>query len=146
MRKDPYTLVFGREPSQVIPRASTITEIAETLDEQIPSQQVRLITGARGSGKTVLMTEVSARLRRRDNWVVVELNPERDMLLSLAADPCRRQSLAELFQSARIGLSFFGFGFRVSGSVPIRHIEVTLDMLLASLQGHGKMPLICVET
>ena len=79
MRKNPYALVFGREPSQVIPRASTITEIVETFDEQALSQQVYqqvyLITGVRGSGKTVLMTEVSARLRQRDDWVVVELNP-----------------------------------------------------------------------
>ena len=122
MRKNPYALVFGREPSQVIPRASTITEIVETFDEQALSQQVYqqvyLITGVRGSGKTVLMTEVSARLRQRDDWVVVELNPERDMLLSLAANLSSRQGLAELFQSAKINLSFLVLVSRYRGPCP----------------------------
>lgn len=51
------------------------------------------------------------------------------MLLSLAANLGSRQSLAKLFQSAKIDLSFFGFGLEVSGSVPIVDIEVALDRM-----------------
>ena len=107
MERNPYTLVFGREPLQVIPRVSTVAEVVETFCEEPPSQQVFLITGVRGSGKTVLMTEVSNRLSSRAEWVVVELNPERDMLTSLAASLCSHQSLAEPFRSASINLSSF---------------------------------------
>ena len=49
------------------------------------NQQIYMITGIRGSGKTVLMTDVSRRLKTEDNWTVIELNPETDMLHSFAA-------------------------------------------------------------
>ncbi|MDO4798173.1 MAG: ATP-binding protein [Coriobacteriales bacterium] len=145
MERNPYTLVFGREPLQVIPRASMVTQVIETFCEEPPSQQVFLITGVRGSGKTVLMTEVSKQLDMHDEWVVVELNPERDMLRSLAANLSSRNSLAKLFQSAKINLSLFGFGLEVTGSVPISDIEVALDRMLASLRSHGKKLLVTVD-
>ena len=145
MERNPYTLVFGREPLQVIPRVSTVAEVVETFCEEPPSQQVFLITGVRGSGKTVLMTEVSKRLASRDDWVVVELNPERDMLQSLAANLSSRHNLAKLFQSAKINLSLFGFGLEVTGSVPISDIEVALERMLASLRSHGKKLLVTVD-
>ena len=79
MERNPYTLVFGREPLQVIPRVSIVNEVVETFCEESPSQQILLITGVRGSGK------------------------------SLAANLSSRHSLAKLFQSARINLSYFGY-------------------------------------
>lgn len=145
MKRNPYTLVFGREPLQVIPRVSSVTEIVETFSEEPPSQQVFLITGVRGSGKTVLMTEVAKQIDLREEWVVVELNPERDLLQSLAASLSSRHSLAKLFQSAKINLSLFGFGLEVTGSVPISDIEVALDRMLASLRNHGKKLLVTVD-
>jgi hypothetical protein len=145
MKNNPYSLMFGTEPSQVIPRTTVITEIVETFGADNPSQMVYLVCGVRGSGKTVLMTEVSNRLSSRAEWVVVELNPERDMLTSLAASLCSHQTLAELFQSASINLSFFGFGLEVQGSVPVADIEVALDRMLTSLHRHGKKLLITVD-
>lgn len=145
MQRNPYTLVFGREPLQVIPRATIASEVIETFYEEPPSQQVYLITGIHGSGKTVLMTEVSKQLDSHDEWVVVELNPERNMLQSLAASLSSQHNLAKLFQSAKINLSLFGFGLEVTGSVPISDIEVALDRMLASLRNHGKKLLVTVD-
>jgi hypothetical protein len=145
MERNPYTLVFGREPLQVIPRVSIVTEVVETFCEEPPSQQVFLITGVRGSGKTVLMTEVAKRLGSHDEWVVVELNLERDMLQSLAANLSSRHNLARLFQSAKINLSFFGFGLEVAGTVPISDIEIALERMLVSLRDHGKKLLVTVD-
>lgn len=145
MRKNPYTLVFGREPLQVIPRVSIVTDVVETFCEEPPSQQVYLITGVRGSGKTVLMTEISKQLGSRNEWVIVELNPERDMLHSLAANLSSRHNLAKLFQLAKINLSLFGLGLEVTGSVPISDIEVALERMLTSLHNHGKKLLVTVD-
>lgn len=77
MGRNPYSLIFGKEPKQMISRSSAVTEIVETFCEDVPSQQVFMITGVRGSGKTVLMTEVSKKLESQSDWIVVELNPER---------------------------------------------------------------------
>ena len=99
----------------------------------------------RGSGKTVLMTEITKQLRQRDEWVVVELNPERDMLESLASKLSSENSLASLFKKAKINLSFFGFGFEVGDVAPITDIEVAVSRMLASLRKHGKKLLVTVD-
>ena len=39
-----------------------------------------IITGVRGFRKTVMMTEISHRLRENDDWVVIELNPATELL------------------------------------------------------------------
>ena len=39
-----------------------------------------MITGVRGSGKTVMMTNIASEMRKQsDEWIVVELNPNRDL-------------------------------------------------------------------
>ena len=145
MPSNPYTLVFGRLPLQLIPRISVVTEIIDMFCDEQPSQQVYLLSGVRGSGKTVLMTEVIKQLRTREEWIVVELNPQRDMLQSLASKLSSEHALARLFQSAKINLSFFGIGLEVTGSVPITDIEVALERMIAVLQKHGKKLLVAID-
>ena len=97
MAKNPYTLVFGKKPSQIISRIGQSMDIVETFDDDDPSQQIYMITGVRGSGKTVFMTEVATTLERNDDWIVVELNPEKDLLEQLASILCSQDRLARIF-------------------------------------------------
>lgn len=145
MAGNPYTLVFGREPLQLIPRVSAVEQIINTFNEEPSPQQVYLLTGVRGSGKTVFMTEISKRLANQKNWIVVELNPERDLLRALAAKLSSEHSLATIFQAAKINLSYFGIGLEVSGTVPITDIEVALEKMIGSLQRSGKKVLIAID-
>ncbi len=48
MAKNSYTLQFGKEPGNIISRASQITEIFDDFTEEEPSQQTYMITGVRG--------------------------------------------------------------------------------------------------
>ena len=48
-----------------------------------------MITGVRGSGKTVLMTHIANTLRKEQDWIVIELNSSGDLLKDLAAKPSR---------------------------------------------------------
>ena len=142
---NPYTLVFGKEPPQLISRATLVAEVEEAFSGDAPSQQVFLITGVRGAGKTVLMTEISKRLAEDDDWVVVELNLERDMLNALAAKLSSERGLAGIFKAAKIDLSLFGFGLEVSGSAPVADIEIALRDMLAALKVRGKKVLVTVD-
>ena len=146
MDRNPYTLVFGREPEQVISRTVEKETIVSQFTAPHPSQQVYVLTGVRGAGKTVLLTEVSKEFSRNDDWIVVELNPERDMLLTLAAKLSSENRFARIFKDAKINLSFFGFGLEVgNGVAPITDIEIALSNMLSSLQKHGKRILITVD-
>lgn len=143
--QNPYTISFGREPGQMIPRPVQKTEIVENFSEEQPSIQTYMITGVRGSGKTVLLTDIANELSKDDGWIVAELNPERDMLKELAATLASRDALAQIFKSAKINLSFFGMGLEISGVPPITDVEVALQRMLEALKKKGRRVLIEVD-
>jgi len=145
MRENPYTLVFGKEPEEMIARHIQTNMVLDAFRAEHPNQQVYIITGPRGSGKTVLMTEISRRLKESDGWIVTELNPERDMLQTLASKLASENVLAQIFQEAKINLSFFGIGAEITGAAPIRDIEVALTRMIESLKKKGKRLLITID-
>ncbi len=142
---NPYTLTFGKEPINAISRSSQLNSVTEAFNEDIPPQQVFMVTGVRGAGKTVFMTEISEKLRKSSGWVVVELSPEKDMLNSLVAKLSSENEFAAIFKSAKINLSFWGFGLAVSGVTPISDLEVAATKMIESLGKHGKRVLITVD-
>ena len=107
---NPFTISFGRQPAQFISRPVETNEIIENFEQEPPSSQVYMLTGVRGSGKTVLMTDIAKELAKRENWLVVELSTERDMLTSLAAKLCSRPELFALFVEAKLNFSLLGIG------------------------------------
>ena len=48
MSKNPYNLILGKEPLQVISRAAQMAEILESFSEELASQQIYMITGIKG--------------------------------------------------------------------------------------------------
>ncbi|MCI9628939.1 MAG: ATP-binding protein [Eggerthellaceae bacterium] len=144
-KTNPYTLTFGKEPTQLIARAKHSHQIIESFVDEPSTQQVYMITGVRGSGKTVFMTETAHTLGAEKDWVVIELNPEKDLLTSLASKLSSENELARLFQDAEINLSFFGFGLEVKGVSPVTEIETAIEKMLKSLKRKGKRLLVCID-
>lgn len=142
---NPYTLVFGKSPEQLISRASQTIEIVEEFTSENPSQQVYMITGVRGSGKTVFMTDITKKIMEHEDWIVVELNPEKDLLTGLLAKLSSEDSLSKIFKNAKINLSFLGFGMEINGVTPIKDEEVALKRIFESLKKHNKKVLITID-
>lgn len=145
MQRNPYTLLFGKEPVQMISRKADSAVILSSFLAEQPSQQVYMITGVRGTGKTVFMTEIMRQLSHQEQWVVVELNPERNLLEDLAAKLNSDRLLAGIFQKADIDLSFFGIGVKIEGSHPAVNLETALSHMLESLKKNGKRVLIAID-
>lgn len=143
--ENPYTLTFGKTPRQLILRPRDEREVVDTFCASRPSQQTYVITGVRGSGKTVLLSRLSAIFQEKAEWIVVELNSNRDLLTSLASKLSSENALAELFKRARINLSFFGFGLEVSGEAPITDIDTALEKMLNTIKGQGKRVLVAID-
>ncbi len=143
--RNPYTLTFGKEPTQLIARMEQSQQVIDSFLSQPSTQQVYMVTGIRGSGKTVFMTDIARQIARQKDWISIELNPERDLLESLAAKLSSENELAHIFQTAKINLSLFGFGLEVKGAAPIAEIETALQKMLQSLKNKGKRLLICID-
>ncbi|MBQ8923437.1 MAG: AAA family ATPase [Lachnospiraceae bacterium] len=145
MKKNPYNLIFGKEPIQTISRTAQSSDIITSFQDEPPSQQIYMITGIRGCGKTVFMTDISKELGQDDSWIVVELNSSQNLLNDLAASLGSENSLAKIFKNASINLSVFGIGLEVKESVPISNLQVALTKMMESLKKHGKKVLICID-
>ena len=144
-KQNPFSLSFGKEPQSLIRREIQNEEIINNFTAENPGYQVCMITGVRGSGKTVAMTTISNRIKKDENWIVINLNPERDLLNMLAAELSNRRELLELFRDAKINLSFLGFGLEIDGEPPITDIVVALRRMLEKLTRTGKRVLVTVD-
>lgn len=110
-----------------------------------PSYQAAVLTGIRGSGKTVAMTGIANRLRKEKDWIVVDLNPERDLLQMLASELCNIPKYNSIFSNAKIDLSFLGFGISIGEHSPMVDIVSTLDTLLSVLSDKKIKLLITID-
>ena len=146
MRKNnPYTIMFGREPSQMVSRITQRDEIINTFTSDVPSSQIFFITGVRGSGKTVLMSEISARLAAEKKWITVEISPMGDMLAELASKIYHTGGMSKWLKTAGIDLSFFGIGMKIKSAEPVTNIEIALRRILGKLKKEGKRLLITMD-
>lgn len=83
------------------------------------------------------MTTIANMLREDENWIVLELNPERDMLQSLAAKLYRIPQLHPLFLKSKLDVSALGIGVSIEDAVPVTDIENALDLMLDQLHKTG---------
>ncbi len=142
---NPFTLSFGKKPIQYISRIPQTNEIFENFNASEPSNQIYMLMGVRGSGKTVTMAGIANELKKTDTWVVVELNPTRDLLQSLAA---KLYSLPEMYAhcvQAKLDFSFLGLGLSLENATPVMDIENAIALMLAELQKKGKRLLITID-
>ena len=142
---NPFSLAFGKSPLENIERPSQMNEIIDSFLATPVNQQIYMITGIRGSGKTVLMTDVSRRLKAEDNWTVIQLSPEEDMLHSLAAKLSCVQKYGEFFRNAKISLTLLGLGMDIKGALPIADDETAITRMLETLRAKGERILITVD-
>ena len=142
---NPFTLSFGKKPLQYISRIMQTNQIIESFNAEIPSNQIFMITGVRGSGKTVMMTNIADEIRADESWIVVELNPMRDLLQSLAAKIYGIPEMHARFLKARLDFSAFGLGVSIENAVPVTDIESVIERMLEQIQQDGKRLLITID-
>lgn len=104
-----------------------------------------MITGVRGSGKTVMMTNIAEEMRRNTDWIVIELNPMRDLLDSLAAKIYSIPKMHARFLEARLDFSAFGLGVSIENASPVTDIENALERMLEQVKLAGKRLLITLD-
>lgn len=142
---NPFTLSFGKKPLQYISRIQQTAEVIENFTAKEPSNQIYMITGVRGSGKTVMMTGIASEFKKRENWIVLELNPNRDILQSLAAKLYSLPEMHPAFLKAKLDFSAFGLGVSLENAVPVTDIEQAIELMLAEIGKRDKRLLISID-
>lgn len=142
---NPFTLSFGKKPLQYISRISQTNEILENFNASEPSNQVYMITGVRGSGKTVMMSGIANELDKMDEWIVVELNAARNLLQSLAAKLYSLPGMHTHFVQARLDFSILGLNVSLENATPVADIENAITLMLEELKKGKKRLLITID-
>ena len=141
---NPYTITFGKEPLQSIPRFTETNEVLDAFLNDPPNQQTFIITGVRGSGKTVLMTEIRKTLQKKPDWETVELSTSQNLLLTLAQTLYNDNRIAKLLKQGG-GISVLGFGVQINSTIEIQNSTLAIKEAMAKLAKQGKKLLICID-
>ena len=142
---NPFTLVFGKKPVQYVSRIVQTNRIIEDYEAVPAVNQIYMVTGVRGSGKMVMMTNIADILSKRDDWIVVELNATRDLLQSLASRLYAVPKLHDCFLKAKLDFSAFGLGVSIENAAPVTDVEDMVAKMLDQLQKLGKRLLITID-
>ena len=85
-KRSPYSISFGRIPSQYISRSLMIEDIIDILNSEPVEEQAFKLTGIRGTGKTVTLTAIERELKEDDKWIIVDLKSNSDISKELVAN------------------------------------------------------------
>lgn len=142
---NPFSFSFGLKPELYINRTLSTDEILQTFNADNPSTHAYLIAGVRGAGKTVMLSDICERLGDGEKWIVIELNPERDMLNAFAAKLHSVPALKPLFLKAKLDLSLLGIGVSVKDGFQISDVEAALEQMLKVTSQAGYRVLLAVD-
>ena len=144
-RNNPFNITFGEEPNNFIPRDAEINQIANSFDSENPDSKVYILTGPRGSGKTVLLSRIKAMYEAKENWITVNLNPYGDMIEQLCAEIYEKGKVKHLFLKAEFSFSFKGLGFSIHGETPVSNAETLSEKMLSYLKKKNVRVLVTID-
>lgn len=144
-KSNPFTLSFGEKPYEYLHRFSDSDALIKSMQSEPPTSRCFLITGVRGSGKTVMLTSIKKEFSEMDDWITVELNPGDDMRESLAAKLYTLGRMKHLFIDKEFSFSFHGLTFSLSGKNPILNVDDLLSLMFTHLKKRGIKVLVCVD-
>ena len=145
MNTNPFAMNFGKLPSEYISRDIIIEEIIQEITADVPQNQCFMLTGTRGAGKTVTMTAIEKRIEDIKDWIIIRLNPSRDMLEGLAAKLYDSGEYLTKFIDKSVNLSKFGIGIDIKTKPPVADIESALEIILKEIKRKQERLLITVD-
>lgn len=142
---NPFSLAFGNTPYIEIDRPNVDFDIVQDFNSEHSVSNAYMVTGVRGSGKTVYMTNICKKLRQDEKWIVIEVSPEEDIIKQIAYKIIKNADLSELIVSAKIEVSIFSMEVSktLNNSPEIYSIE--LEKLLTSLEKKGKRIVVAID-
>lgn len=142
---NPFSTTFGIEPSNYIKRNKESEKIISEFSSESPSNYVYIITGLRGSGKTVLLSSIANHFMNEKDWVVVDPGPKDNILENIASELFENGKTKKLFLKNEFSFSFHGLSFSIEGKEPVSSVNTILKKMLDYLKQKGKRVLITID-
>ncbi|MCR4690255.1 MAG: ATP-binding protein [Lachnospiraceae bacterium] len=143
-KNNPFTILFGKKPGCYVSRLAETVRITGDFESDPSPTTVYMITGIRGSGKTVLLTELSEYFENRD-WIVIDLVPGSDMISALVSRLATQKDLKDIFKKADLSVNVLGINIAVRNEGPSPEAETQLRTMLDAIKKAGKKLLVTID-
>ena len=143
--RNPYVISFGRIPTQYISRRVLISDIIDAFESDIIEEQAYKLTGVRGTGKTVTLTEIEKKIRENDNWIVVGVKSNGNIIEDIIANLYSSVPFLTSFVDANLNLTKFGIGLNLSNKSPVASLDYALKTILREVDRKGMRVLITID-
>ena len=143
--KNPFTLSFGRIPNEYIVRTAEEDTIIDMFTEMPVTDQMYMLLGVRGNGKTVTMTNVTRRIGELDDWITIKISPVDNILDALYRILARHKKVHQLYIDAKLNISVPGINISVSQKLPEQNTVQAIDDILNELSAHNIKVLVTID-
>ncbi len=140
-----FDLTFGKLPFNFLSRDNLVNEICFDFCSENPNSNLYVISGARGSGKTVLLNKIYKGMMDIEDWVVIKVNPDRDILEQIAANIYENENVKHLFVKKSFSFSFHCVSFSIEGKTPVSNIKTLVKKMFNYLKKENKKILVCMD-
>ncbi|MBR5178541.1 MAG: hypothetical protein IKW90_07050 [Lachnospiraceae bacterium] len=147
MKNNPFSLDFGGTPYLMIPRHIETQKIVNAFSAELPPTHIFMIMGARGNGKTVLMSSVKDELIENTEWLHVDISPESNMLEVLASSLIQKskKKYSKKKVDFNLDLKIASFGVSSESDSKYSSVYTDLDNIIEYLRDKKTKILITVD-
>ena len=143
--ENPFSLMFGKSPSSIIKREDEYQKIIHTFNNFNPSTYAYIITGVRGSGKTVMLREIAEEYSNLNDWIVLDINSQGDIINDLAEKFFNEGQKNKLFNDWSITINAKIFTLQFGKKETTSNPEIIFEKLLKKANDQGKRVLITID-
>lgn len=143
--KNPFTLSFGRVPNEYIDRGSEERQIVDMFTSLPVTEQIYILLGVRGSGKTVTMTNVAKQIDEMNDWIVIKISPIDNILDALYRILVYNPKVHQVCVDAKLDISLLGVSVSLSSKLPEPNIIQAIDDILKTLAKRNINVLVTID-
>lgn len=143
---NPFNPQFATMPSEsYIDRYDDTDAILKKFTSGLVGQ-IQIVTGVRGSGKTVFMTNLSNVLSKDKDWLVVDLNSEMDLYASACSKLAKYKIMRDYTVSTKLDITIATVGFTFeTARKPFETLESSLEDMLELAKANNKNVLFTID-
>lgn len=145
--ENPFSISIGRVPDLYIERNDVSQLVISEFEKEKPTQQTFILTGTRGSGKTVVLSSLYSYFEKKKDWLVIDLKSEEDILHSLIGELTLKTQKNGFDVTGNFGLNLAPVEASVSFGKKSSDISdsTALEKCLEKLAKKGKRLLITID-
>lgn len=142
---NPFNISFGKVSTKPIDRENDFNEIYTSFTSATPQSNIYILSGPRGAGKTISLDIIKNYFAFKNDWIIVNVNSNMDILEQLASKIYESGLVKNLFTKKEFSFSFSGVSISIKGQQPVSSISVLLEKIFEYLKKKGIRVLVLID-